>query len=64
MKNQHKFRFDIWGGITLLILILYLVFMVYPVGNLLIQSVIPKTTQTFSLDAFIKFFLRAIISPR
>ena len=59
MKNQHKFRFDIWGGITLLILILYLVFMVYPVGNLLIQSVIPKTTQTFSLDAFIKFFSKS-----
>lgn len=59
MKNQHKFRFDIWGGITLLILILYLIFMVYPVGNLLIQSVIPKTTQTFSLDAFVKFFSKS-----
>lgn len=56
MKNSHKFRFDIWGFITIGLLLLYLVFLVYPVGNLLIQSVIDKTTHAFTLDSFIKFF--------
>lgn len=56
MKALFKHRLDSWALITLVLLLLYLIFMVYPVGNLLIQSVIDKTTQAFSLNSFIKFF--------
>lgn len=59
MKNSHKFRLDIWGFITLGMLALYLIFMVYPVGNLLIQSVIDKTSHAFSIDSFTKFFSKS-----
>ena len=56
MKNNHKFRLDVWGCLTIGIILLYLIFLVYPVGNLLIKSVIDKTTNDFSLNSFIKFF--------
>ena len=30
MKNNNKFRLDVWGFITLAMIALYLVFMIYP----------------------------------
>ena len=34
MKNNNKFRLDVWGFITLAMIALYLVFMIYPMGYL------------------------------
>ena len=39
MKNNNKFRLDVWGFITLAMIALYLVFMIYPMGYLIRQSV-------------------------
>ena len=35
MRDNHRFRLDVWGSITLVILAIYLLFMVYPLGNLI-----------------------------
>ena len=56
MKNNNKFRLDIWGFVTLGVIVLYAVFLVYPLGNMLVEAVYNKATQIFSLDQFIKFF--------
>lgn len=56
MKNNHKFKFDVWGVLTLGILGFYLMFLVLPLGMILYQAVIDKETGTLTLDYFIKFF--------
>ena len=56
MKNNNKFRLDIWGVITLVIILLYLVFMIYPMGYLIVQSVIDGETGQFTMENFAKFF--------
>ena len=59
MKNNNKFRLDIWGGITLFIILLYMVFMIFPMGYLIIQSVIDGETGQFTLQNFAKFFSKS-----
>lgn len=56
MKNNNKFRLDIWGFITLGVIALYVIFLVYPVGNLLVKSVLDPKTNDFTMGSFIKFF--------
>lgn len=60
MKNNHRFRLDIWGIITLVILGLYLLFMVYPLGNLIKMAFYDDGA--FTLDHFIKFFSKPYYS--
>lgn len=59
MKNNNKFRLDIWGGITVLIILLYIVFMIFPMGYLIIQSVIDGESGRFTLENFAKFFSKS-----
>jgi len=56
MANNHKFKLDIWGLITLMIMALYLVFLIFPLGMVLYQAVIDKTSNTLTLAYFTKFF--------
>lgn len=58
MKNNNRFRLDVWGFITLGILALYALFLIYPLGNMLRQSIIDKNTMQFTLNYFIKFFTK------
>lgn len=59
MKENNKFRLDIWGAITLLIIALYAVFMIYPMMYLVKQSVMDTQTGQFTLRQFIKFFSKS-----
>lgn len=47
-------RYDLWKIVSLILMALFLIFLVYPLGKLLIESV--YTNGKFSLDAFRKFF--------
>ena len=60
MKKNHRFRLDVWGTITLIILGLYLLFMVYPLGNLIKMAFYDDNG--FTLDNFIEFFSRSYYS--
>jgi len=53
---KRKTRFDLWSIVGLLILGLYGVFLIFPMGNLLKQAVIDKDTGVFTLSYFLKFF--------
>ena len=41
MKNNNKFRLDVWGAITLGTIALYALFLLYPMAYLIRQSVTP-----------------------
>ncbi|WP_069875223.1 iron ABC transporter permease [Fusibacter sp. 3D3] len=56
MKAHNKFQLDIWGFITLSVLVLYGCFLIYPLGNLMKQAVYNAETGVWTLDYFVKFF--------
>ncbi len=62
MKNNNKFRLDIWGLITLGAIGLYLLFLIYPMANMILQSVINEETGEYTLEYFIKFFSKSYYS--
>ena len=43
MKNNNKFRLDVWGAITLGTIALYALFLLYPMAYLIRQSVLDPT---------------------
>ncbi len=59
MKNNNKFRLDVWGMITLAIIFLYVLFMIYPMGYLIRQSVLDAKTGEFTMANFSKFFSKS-----
>ena len=56
MKNNNKFRLDVWGAITLGTIALYALFLLYPMAYLIRQSVLDPDTGSFTLAYFTKFF--------
>ena len=54
--RSRRFKLDVWGYITLGIIASYGLFLIYPLLNLLAQSVVDKKTGGFSLAYFTKFF--------
>ncbi len=60
MKDNNRFRLDTWGAITLAVLGLYLLFMVYPLGNLIKMAFYGDNG--FTLDNFVKFFSKQYYS--
>ena len=60
MKNNNRFRLDTWGFITLGVLALYLLFMVYPLGNLIKMAFYGDNG--FTMDNFIQFFSKRYYS--
>ena len=57
---KKKFSFDIWSGSSLIILLTYLLFLVYPVGNVLKQALL--TDNGLGLDNFVTFFSKRYYS--
>ncbi|GLB31456.1 iron ABC transporter permease [Lacrimispora amygdalina] len=55
MKNNNKFRLDVWGFITLAAIALYLLFLIYPMAYLIKQSVIDSETGAITMANFAKF---------
>ncbi len=51
-----KKKFEIWTLISLAIIFGYILFLIYPLSQVLYQAVIDKTTHGLTLDYFIKFF--------
>ena len=56
IKLKIKKKYDVWSFVTLLLLGLYGLFLIYPLFNLFGQSVIDKSTGSFTLSYFYKFF--------
>ena len=59
MKNNNKFRLDIWGIITLVTIGLYALFLIYPMAYLIRQSVLDGETGAFTMANFAKFFSKS-----
>ncbi len=59
MKQAKKF--DMWSGVTIIFLVLFVLFLIYPLLGILQQSVISKEGE-FTLQEFTKFFSQAYYS--
>lgn len=59
MKDNNKFRLDVWGVITLMVILLYVLFMIYPMGYLIRQSVFDGETGRLTIKNFSKFFSKS-----
>ncbi|WP_206198237.1 ABC transporter permease [Faecalicoccus pleomorphus] len=55
MKSK-KLKMDPWKIITIVVIALYTLFLIYPVGKLLLQAFFESGTHQFTLDYFTKFF--------
>lgn len=60
-KQKRKIYLDIWGVSSSIILLTYILFLVYPVGNILKQAIYSPETG-FSLENFTAFFSRSYYS--
>ena len=56
--TENKKRFDYWSIVTIASILFFLLFFIYPVSKIFINSVIDSETGKFSLEAFRKFFSR------
>jgi len=54
MKKTKEF--DLWVWISIAIMALYILFMVYPIVNMSLQSFFDSKTGAFTLDNYVKFF--------
>ena len=59
-KNSKRFRLDVWGWTTIVILLLYALFLLYPL-SLLLKMTFSDGTH-FTLENFAKFFSRKYYS--
>jgi ABC-type Fe3+ transport system, permease component len=59
MKDNSKFRLDIWGTLTLCTIAVYLLFLIYPMAHLMQQSVYDSQTGQFTMANFVKFFSKS-----
>ena len=50
-----KRKFEVWTGISILLMIMFLLFLIYPLFGLMKQSVVMEDG-SFSLRQFVKFF--------
>ena len=60
MVNNKRFRLDVWGWITIIILLLYGLFLVYPLS--LLGKMAFSDGTGFTLDNFVRFFSRPYYS--
>lgn len=58
---MKKKKFELWSGITVMFLVLFLLFLVYPMFGILRQAVISKDGE-FTLEQFVKFFSQSYYS--
>lgn len=59
MKDNSKFRLDVWGFITLFTIVLYALFLIYPMAFLVKQALFNAETGKFTLEEFEKFFSKS-----
>ncbi len=59
MKDNNKFRLDVWGVITIVTIAIYGLFLIYPMAHLVSQSVWDGEAGTFTLANFTKFFSKS-----
>lgn len=59
MWSKRRFRFDFWSAITLVSLIFFGMFLIYPVGRMIFYAFQSKEIDGFSIQNFIQFFSRA-----
>lgn len=59
MKNNNKFKLDLWGFITLGVLALYGVFLLYPLINMFREAIFNKATGALDFSYFAKFFSKS-----
>lgn len=59
MKDNNKFRLDVWGFITLFTIVLYVLFLIYPMAFLVKQALFNAETGKFTLGEFEKFFSKS-----
>lgn len=57
MENNKK-RFDYWSIVTIVSILFFLIFFIYPVSKIFVNSVIDSETGKLSFSAFKKFFSR------
>ncbi len=55
-ERLHMRKFDFWTIVALLIIIVCLLFIVYPFLNLIVQSVHDSESNAFTLQNYLKFF--------
>ena len=55
---NKKFRIDFWTSITLIIALVFALFLVYPLLSLFLSSFKNPETGAWTLDNFLKFFSR------
>ena len=56
MNKERRFKFDFWTIITLVIVIVFALFLVYPLLSLFASGFRDPDTQNFTLSNFLKFF--------
>ncbi|TBL71462.1 iron ABC transporter permease [Paenibacillus thalictri] len=54
MRNQRRFRFDLWTVVTLVSLAFFLLFLIYPLGKVFMASMLADGKMNF--DNYINFF--------
>ena len=59
-QNHRRFRLDVWGWTTIAILLLYGLFLLYPLGLLLKMAF--SDGMHFTLSHFVRFFSRPYYS--
>lgn len=58
MKTKRRIRFDFWSIVTLIIVILFTIFLVYPLFSLFATGFQNPETKQFSLENFMEFFTK------
>lgn len=56
IKNKFKIKFDFWNVVTLIIVLIFAVFFIYPLFSLFISGFKDATTGSFTFANFTKFF--------
>ncbi len=56
MTAKRKFRFDFWSVVTLVMILVFALFLVYPLFSLFISGFRDSKTNAFTMDNFVKFF--------
>lgn len=59
MRDNHRFRLDTWGWITLITLAFYGLFLMYPLAHMTKMAFYSTQTEAFTLEHFIKFFSKS-----
>ncbi len=56
MRKERRFKLDFWTVVTLVIVIVFALFLVYPLFSLFISGFKDPNTQEFTMANFLKFF--------